>query len=67
MALPKQKQAKGKTRRRRAQSFNKLLRAPEITLCPRCYNYKRSHFVCPHCGFYRGTEVLRVQESKEES
>jgi len=65
MPQPKQKTAKGKTRRRRANSFMKL-RGPAMGKCPKCFELKMAHFACPHCGFYNGRQVIQVKEKKTE-
>ncbi|MBC8526175.1 MAG: 50S ribosomal protein L32, partial [Candidatus Cloacimonetes bacterium] len=30
--------------------------------CPNCGETMRPHFVCPHCGFYRGKKIISVSE-----
>ena len=54
MAVPKQKQARARTRKRRAQ--HKAQR-PTINECPQCHAPRRPHRVCPSCGTYAGREV----------
>ena len=55
MAVPKQRQAKSRTRKRRAQH---KITAPGLHACPRCHAPKLSHRVCPECGTYAGREVV---------
>jgi large subunit ribosomal protein L32 len=31
--------------------------------CPHCHERKLPHQACPHCGYYRGREVILVEES----
>ena len=59
MAVPKQKLAKSRTRRRRAHD---ALKAPMNSTCDKCGEAKMPHRVCPHCGFYRGRKILEVKE-----
>jgi len=35
--------------------------APTRAVCPQCRETKLPHQVCPHCGFYKGREVLEVE------
>jgi large subunit ribosomal protein L32 len=30
-------------------------------LCPQCREIKLPHRVCPHCGYYRGREIVAVE------
>ncbi len=32
--------------------------------CPNCHNLHRAHFVCPHCGTYKGMQVVELKEEK---
>lgn len=31
------------------------------TKCSNCAKYKLSHRVCPHCGFYKGKQVITIK------
>ena len=55
MAVPKQRQSRARTRKRRAQH---KVAAPRLHECPRCHAPKRPHRVCPECGTYAGREVV---------
>ena len=55
MAVPKQKQARSRTRKRRAQH---KISAPTLNACPQCHSPRRPHRVCPVCGSYAGREVV---------
>ncbi len=55
MAVPKQKNSKGRTRRRRA---NKKIEVKKLVKCSHCGNLKLAHNICPVCGFYKGREVV---------
>lgn len=57
MAVPKQKQSHARTNQRRSQH---KITAPAVNACPQCRQPRRPHRVCPHCGFYRGREVVAV-------
>ena len=65
MAVPKQRQAKSRTRKRRAQH---KIEAPGLHSCPRCHAPKLPHRVCKSCGTYAGREVVvkRADVPEEE-
>jgi large subunit ribosomal protein L32 len=35
---------------------------PTVTRCPKCGDPKMPHRVCPTCGYYRGEQVVEVEE-----
>jgi large subunit ribosomal protein L32 len=55
MAVPKQKQSRSRTYKRRAQ--HKIV-APRLAACPHCGTPRLPHRVCPNCGTYAGREVI---------
>ncbi|MBC7236052.1 MAG: 50S ribosomal protein L32 [Chloroflexi bacterium] len=56
--LPKRKQSKGRTRRRRA---HQALTALKLVECPSCHEMRRPHHICPSCGSYDGETVIEVK------
>ena len=54
MAVPKKKQSKARTAKRRA---NHSIEAVVVNMCPTCHQPKRPHRVCPTCKTYKGREV----------
>ena len=58
-ALPKRKISPGRRNRRRAHDGLKLRQLIE---CDNCGELKRPHYVCPHCGHYKGQEVVETPE-----
>ena len=58
--LPKRKLSKGRRDRRRAHD---ALGIPNLTECSNCHQKMLPHRVCPHCGQYRGRQVLDVSEA----
>ena len=61
MAVPKQKQARSRTRKRRATH---KISAPRYNECPQCHSPRLPHRVCPVCGTYAGRQVV-VQEVED--
>ena len=39
------------------------MRAVNPSVCPNCLEAKLSHRVCPHCGYYKGKQVIEVPET----
>ena len=58
MPNPKRKHSKARTHKRRANDF---LSKPPASTCPDCGEPTIPHRVCPHCGKYRGREVVEVE------
>jgi large subunit ribosomal protein L32 len=55
MAVPKQKQSKARSSKRRSQ--HKITPA-RLSECPQCHSPRLPHRVCPVCGTYKGREVV---------
>lgn len=64
MAVPKTKVSK--QRRNKRYAGNSPLTAPALVECPQCHEMKKSHAVCPHCGYYNGVKVVEKKEKKAE-
>jgi large subunit ribosomal protein L32 len=60
MPNPKRRHSKARTRKRRAHD---ALRQPQTSICPNCQEPRMPHRVCPKCGFYKGREVVQVEET----
>lgn len=58
MALPKRKISKSRRDKRRASNIK--MTAPNIIECPKCHEPNVPHRVCAACGYYKDTEVLKV-------
>ncbi|MEW6375254.1 MAG: 50S ribosomal protein L32 [Thermodesulfobacteriota bacterium] len=61
MGVPKRKTSPARRDQRRA---HKKLVSPSFSLCPQCHEPLLPHHVCPHCGAYKGKEILSVEEEK---
>jgi large subunit ribosomal protein L32 len=59
--MPNPKRRTSKARRDRRRSHH-ALEQPAQSSCPNCHEAKLAHRVCPHCGFYRGKQVVAVEE-----
>lgn len=57
--LPKRKVSRSRRNRRRAHDSLSLR---HLVRCDNCNEYKPAHEVCPHCGTYKGHEVVEVAE-----
>ena len=60
MAVPKRKSSKARRDTRRNNVWK--ISAPAIEKCPQCGEYKRSHRLCPACGYYNGRQVVAVED-----
>ena len=60
MAVPKYKTSKARSRRRK--SINMKLTAPNLVECSTCGNKVLPHRVCPKCGFYKGRQILELED-----
>ncbi len=57
MAHPKRKTSKSRKNKRRAHHS---IEEPTLAECSNCGAYHEYHRVCKECGFYRGRQVLNV-------
>ncbi len=60
-ALPKRRISTGRKGRRRTAIKLKL---PGLVACANCGQPKKSHQVCPSCGYYKGKEVVKIKTKK---
>ncbi len=60
MPNPKRRHSHQRRRKRRANDF---LTAAARSECPNCHEPKVPHRACPHCGQYKGREVIEVAEA----
>jgi large subunit ribosomal protein L32 len=58
-ALPKQRVSRHRQGNRRRFIF---LKEPALVECRNCREMKRPHHVCPSCGYYRGRQVIVIEE-----
>jgi large subunit ribosomal protein L32 len=59
MPNPKRRHSQKRTATRRAHD---ALKAPGLSECPNCHEQKLPHRICPHCGQYKGREVVEVAQ-----
>ena len=60
-AHPKRKHSKARKRERRSHLH---LTLSGVSLCPQCHEVRRSHTVCPYCGYYNGRQVVEVESTE---
>lgn len=60
MANPKHRHTR--TRRAKRRSHDALT-ANALQNCANCHEPKMSHRICPHCGHYRGKQIIEVAEA----
>ena len=54
MAVPKRRQSKTRSRKRRSHNAVKPI---QLTRCPQCGDSVPTHVACPTCGFYMGRDM----------
>ena len=59
MALPKGRQSKARSRKRRTHYKASKL---SISNCAQCSQPKMPHRVCPNCGYHKGRPILSASE-----
>ncbi len=62
MALPKHRQSRSRTRKRRSHD---ALTAPNVVYCPECDEPKLPHRLCPGCGSYKGRVFFSAGDEAE--
>jgi large subunit ribosomal protein L32 len=60
MPNPKRRHSKARTSKRRAHDH---LTAQSLSECPNCHERKMPHRACPKCGYYKGREVVEIEEA----
>lgn len=63
-ALPKRKISKGRRDRRRSHL---ALKTTHLVPCPQCHELRLPHHVCPHCGSYKGSEIIEIKSKAKKS
>lgn len=59
MPTPKRRLTKMRRDQRKAH-WKRLAPVPNSS-CPQCHKPKLPHRVCPHCGTYRGRDILELE------
>lgn len=60
MPNPKRRHSQKRTSTRRAHD---ALKGHSLSECPNCHEKKMPHRACPKCGYYKGREVVDVEEA----
>ncbi|MCA8995331.1 MAG: 50S ribosomal protein L32 [Planctomycetaceae bacterium] len=59
MPVPKRRQSKSRSRKRRAHDAVKPMK---LQSCPQCRTAVPSHVVCPNCGHYQGRPMVNAED-----
>ena len=59
MPNPKRRHSQARTSKRRSHDH---LTAQSLSECPNCHERKLPHRACPKCGYYKGREVIEIEE-----
>jgi len=60
MPNPKRRHSRARRDRRRTHDALDVMSA---STCPNCGTSKMPHRVCPSCGFYRGKQTVRTEQT----
>ena len=60
MAVPKRKVSQARRDKRRGSNWK--LVAPALVKCSQCGAFKLPHRACSTCGYYRGRQVVKVDQ-----
>lgn len=66
MAEPKKRLTSSRSGKRRSHLG---LKAQNLAFCSHCHQATLPHRICPNCGYYKGVDVLKLEEklkAKEE-
>ena len=63
MAVPKRKVSKARRDKRRSTW---KLALPGMAKCPQCGEFVLAHRVCKACGYYNGTEVVKISGENDK-
>jgi large subunit ribosomal protein L32 len=61
MGVPKRRHSPSRRDKRRTHD---KLSLPTVSFCPQCHEPLLPHHICPHCGTYKGKEIIKVEEEK---
>ena len=61
MGVPKRRHSSSRQGKRRGHD---KLSPPNLSLCPQCHEPLLPHTICRNCGYYKGREVVQVEEEK---
>ena len=59
MAVPKRKVSSARQNKRRSNVWK--LKAPALSICSNCGEYKLAHRACTSCGMYNGRVVIDTE------
>jgi large subunit ribosomal protein L32 len=60
MAVPKRKVSHARKNKRRSSVWK--LSAPALSKCTQCGALKTPHRVCGACGYYKGRQIINMEE-----
>jgi large subunit ribosomal protein L32 len=63
MPVPKRRHSHSRKNKRRSHYKTK---APNYHECPKCHAPKLPHRVCPACGMYKDTLVVKQKEKEKK-
>ena len=65
MAVPKKRTSKRRKGMRRSHDHLKYKALSSI--CKQCGAIKLAHHACPHCGYYRGIQIIKLKGLSDDA
>ncbi|MDD3089579.1 MAG: 50S ribosomal protein L32 [Candidatus Omnitrophica bacterium] len=62
--MPKVKHRHSKTRGRKRRTHYKAV-AEGLSKCTQCGKMRKSHSICPYCGYYGKRQIVRIETAEE--
>ncbi|MEW4528936.1 50S ribosomal protein L32 [Maioricimonas sp. JC845] len=59
MAVPKRRNSKMRSRKRRS---HQAIKPMKLQYCQQCGTARPSHVVCPNCGYYHGRTLVEIED-----
>ena len=63
--MPNPKRRHSRSRRGKRRGQDKLV-GLDLSTCPHCKMPRIPHRVCPHCGYYKGKQIIQMKEESKE-
>lgn len=60
--MPHEPKRRHSTQRKGKRRASISLSIPKAIACPNCAQMMLPHHVCPHCGYYKGQEMVKPKQ-----
>jgi len=63
--MPNPKRRHSRQRGRLRRTYYKV-KEKNLSICPQCGSLKLPHRICPHCGYYKGRQMIEIKTAQEK-